>query len=55
MRFLSRILFGWQEKWNQFVCFLAGHEWDYYVDETVSYTGYLEHCRRCGIIIQIPQ
>lgn len=32
------------------------HDWEYFEDEeNRPYTGYLERCKRCGTVVQVPQ
>jgi hypothetical protein len=37
---------------KQLVC---RHKMEYYEDPVFTYTGYLEKCAHCDLIIQIPQ
>jgi hypothetical protein len=51
--------------WQRMIAFMrrddkhkhCDHDWQYYEDPDpmVQYTGYLERCKHCGAISQIPQ
>jgi hypothetical protein len=51
-----RLWWGQDDEVRKMPCREGEHEWEYVEREPgETYTGYLERCKRCGLIVRVPQ